>query len=426
MLRELLKKKLAQAKALQDKVAAESREYTDDEAEELQALSAECNKLKAQIEAEDSLAAMQLEQTQSAGRKTSPSPLVPGNATAKGPDAEDTRGFKDIADFAQAVISATAGQGIDNRLYAAGGDGMSNNGAAGEGFMVPPAFSTKMIEIALQDNADLLGEVDSEPTNSNQVEVPADESTPWSPGGIDVRWRNEKSQMQASGIETQAREVKLHQLYAFTRLTEELLEDAPRLASRLSKKAPEAIRWKLNEAIRYGSGVGQMLGFMASKALVTVKKESGQTEKLKAENIAKMLSALLPSSITRAHWEINPELLATLMTLNVNGQTIWTPPATGFANAPGGFLLGRPIRFTEHAKEVGAAGDIQLIDPQGYYMAHKSSGLKFDQSMHLFFDTNEQALRWTFRAGGQPKLSKPVDAAHGSGKRSHFVTLEAR
>ena len=83
---------------------------------------------------------------------------------------------------------------------------------------------------------------------------------------------------------------------------------------------------------------------MNSKALVTVAKESGQTMKLVAENVANMVSRLLPSSFNRAHWEINPELLSALMMLKIGDMPIWTPPSTGFNNAPGGFLLGRPIR----------------------------------------------------------------------------------
>lgn len=425
MLKELLKKALARAKEIRTAAEAAGREYTEAEAQELEQLATKCADLQKQISQADEFEQLEAQQTQLSGRQAAP--MAIGGAQPKPAPEQDTRGFNDLSDFAASVHSAMTGQGIDNRLYAAGGDGMGTNGSNGEGFMVPPAFSGRIIEIALQDDADLLGLVDSEPTNLNQVEMIADESTPWSQGGIVARWRSEKSKMDPSEIDTENRDVKLHQLYALTRITDELMEDAPRLANRLSTKAPEAIRWKLNEAIRYGTGAGQPLGYMNSKALVKVAKESGQAANtLVAENIAKMLSRMMPSSIARAHWEINSELLPALMLLKMEGQTLWTPPATGFANAPGGFLLGRPIKFTEHAKAVGAEGDIQLIAPLGYYMARKASGLKFDTSMHLYFDTAEQALRWTFKAGGQPKLSKPVAPQNGTATKSHFVTLAAR
>lgn len=426
MLKELLKKALARAKEIRAAAEAAGREYTEAEAQELEQLATKCTDLQKQIAQAEEFDALEAQQTQLAGRQTAPM-AIGGGAQPKAPAAQDTRGFNDLADFAASVHNAMTGQGIDNRLYAAGGDGMGTNGSNGEGFMVPPAFSGRIIELALQDDADLLGLVDSEPTSANQVEMIADESTPWSQQGIVAKWRGEKTQMESSEVSTENRDVKLHQLYAFTRVSDELMEDAPRLANRLAVKAPEAIQWKLNEAIRFGTGVGQMLGYMNSKALVTVAKETSQAAgTLLPENIAKMLARMIPSSVARAHWEINPELLPALMTMKIGDQTIWTPPATGFANAPGGFLLGRPIKFTEHAKAIGAVGDIQLIDPMGYYMARKASGMKFDTSMHLYFDTAEQALRWTFKAGGQPKLSKPVSPQNGTATKSHFVTLAAR
>src|SRR5690606_38027334 len=349
MLKERLKKALARAKEIRAAAEAAGREYTEAEAQELEQLATKCTDLQKQIAQAEEFEKLEAQQTQLAGRQTAPAAI--GGAQPKAPAAQDTRGFNDLADFAASVHSAMTGQGIDNRLYAAGGDGMGTNGSNGEGFMVPRAFSGRIIELALQDDADLLGLVDSEPTDLNQVEMIADESTPWAQQGTVAKWRGEKTKMESSEVSTENRDVKLHHLYAFTKVTDELMEDASRLANRLAVKAPEAIRWKLNEAIRYGTGAGQPLGYMNSKALVAVAKESSQAAgTLLPENIANMLARMIPSSVARAHWEINSELLPALMTMRIGDHSIWTPPATGFANAPGGFLLGRPIKFTEHAK----------------------------------------------------------------------------
>ena len=89
-------------------------------------------------------------------------------------------------------------------------------------------------------------------------------------------------------------------------------------------------------------------------------------------------------------------------------------------------MLGRPVIFTEHNKTVGDKGDIVFADPKGYYAPIKNGGVKFAQSMHLFFDYDVEAFRWTFRMGGQPFLSGPVSSANGSNTKSHFVTLAAR
>src|SRR5574341_1073399 len=67
--------------------------------------------------------------------------------------------------------------------------------------------------------------------------------------------------MTADKAVTKMKEVRAHELYAFALVPEELLEDAPRLADRLSRKAPAAIRWKLIEAFVTGTGAGQPLGW---------------------------------------------------------------------------------------------------------------------------------------------------------------------
>ena len=89
--------------------------------------------------------------------------------------------------------------------------------------------------------------------------------------------------------------------------------------------------------------------------------------------------------------------------------------AGGTTPLPDNFL--RPIK---------GYGDIQLIDPKGYYGLKKQGGTKFASSIHLYFDQGLQAFRWTVRFGGQPHLKSAVSPNKGSATKSHFVTLEAR
>ncbi|MHA1572153.1 MAG: phage major capsid protein, partial [Alphaproteobacteria bacterium] len=245
--------------------------------------------------------------------------------------------------------------------------------------------------------------------------------------GIQAKWRAEASQMTATKLVTEPRQVRLHELYAFATATDSLIEDAPRLQDRLMRKAPQAIRYKIDEAIINGTGVGQPQGYFNSAALISVAKEGSQAaDTIVTNNIAKMYSRLLSSGLSRAFWLVNSDVLPQLMTLVIGNQPIWTPPNAGLRDAPGGFLLGRPVVFSEHAKTLGDKGDIQLLDLMGYYAANKRSGIKFDSSMHLFFDYGMQAFRWTFRFGGQPYLSAPVAPANGANTKSHFVTLDER
>ena len=112
--------------------------------------------------------------------------------------------------------------------------------------------------------------------------------------------------------------------------------------------------------------------------------------------------------------------------MTIGDQPIWTPPVAGLQQAPGGFLLGLPIKWSEHAETLGTKGDLQLVAPKGYYGISRAAGIQFASSIHLFFDYGMQAFRWTFRIGGQPYLSAPVAPAKGSNTKSHFVVLETR
>jgi HK97 family phage major capsid protein len=129
---------------------------------------------------------------------------------------------------------------------------------------------------------------------------------------------------------------------------------------------------------------------------------------------------------SQAIWFINQDAFPQLMTMTLGNQPIWTPPQSGLQNAPGGLLFGRPVRFSEHCATVGDQGDIQLVSPKGYYAVSKRNAPQFASSIHLYFDYNIQAFRWTFRLGGQPHLSAAVSPAKGATTRSHFVTLDAR
>lgn len=346
---------------------------------------------------------------------------------------ETTHGFKALGEFASAVRAASSQGGhVDERLINRGLSPEAaptnvHREAGDEGYMVPPAMAAGIWDVVDGDTDTLVNEVDDEPTERNAVTHMRDETTPYGSTGVEARWRSEASKMTPSEMEEKESLVKLNELYAFVNASEELLEDTPRLESRLTKKAGEAIVWKANEGIYNGSGVGQPLGFRNSAAMVTVAKESGQAaDTVVAMNIAKMYARMMASGMARAQWRVNQDVLPQLMTMTINDNLIWTPPASGFTNAPGGVLLGRPVRFTEHAETVGDAGDVMFVDPKGYYSPRKRNGVKFDESIHLFFDYNVKSFRWTFRMGGQPHLSKPVSPNKGTATRSHFIQLAAR
>jgi HK97 family phage major capsid protein len=167
---------------------------------------------------------------------------------------------------------------------------------------------------------------------------------------------------------------------------------------------------------------------MNATCLVTVTKESGQANTtLVNANILKMYSRLLRTGGVPI-WLANSDTLPQLGALTLGNQPAWLPSNQPFAGSPEvSSLLGRPMMFNEHMKSLGTLGDIAMVDLTGYALATKvGGGIDFAASIHLYFDYNIQAFRWTFRVGGQPYLSAAVSPANGSNTKSHFVTLQAR
>ena len=422
-----------EAQALVDAADADNNGVLSDEQnEQFDALMGEKRQIENSIERLEELDAMGGPHQ----RQTAPADPVPAGAGARSRENigdDPMRGFRGMADFAQAVRKSTGAvkQGIgevDDRLRIVGAPtDFHREGGSSDGYMVPPAIREEIWRVAFADEG-LLASFAPEPTSSDSVQLYVDESTPWGSSGVQANWAAEGAQFSPSRLSQGARNVQLHKLYAFVLATSELVNDAPRLGNRLTLQAGEAIRYQAEEAIVTGDGVGKPLGYMDSGALVTVAKESGQAaDTIVAANVAKMLARMLMTGDTsRAFWLVHQSALPQLMTMTLGDMPIWTPPTTGFVNAPGGFLLGKPVRFSEHCETVGDLGDIQLVNPTGYYAATKQGGIDFASSVHLYFDYDIEAFRWTFRLGGQPYLKAPVSPAKGSQTLSHFITLAAR
>ena len=433
-LREQLEAIRTEAKAILTKADSESEGLLSDEQKiDYDAKVEKIETIKANIEQRVKMDMIDADLAQPQPRAIAPGQADPARKLEIKEGAPDpTGGYSSIAEFAHDVYAAClpGGHQTDQLAKVQAAAPTSPHvevGSTEGGFMVPSQYRDEIWEIVTSE-VDLLTMVDVEPTNSNSVTIIADEATPWSTTGVQANWRGEIKQLTESKLDTQGRIVPLHELFAFVTASEELLEAAPRLNDRLMRKAPEAIRWKASDAFVNGTGAGQPLGWFNegnTGALVSVAKESGQAaDTVVAENVAKMIGRI--AGLGDSFWLINTDVLPQIVLMTLGNQPIWTPPREGFTGAPGGFLFGRPIIDSEHAQTIGDQGDIQLVNPKGYYATRKASGIKFASSMHLFFDFNATAFRWTFRIGGQPYLTAPYAKANGSNTKSHFVVLDER
>lgn len=407
------------------------RDLTDAEKATFDAHKAKAASLKARIataqEAELAEAGM------SAARVVD-RPAASTIATTENQDADPQRGFKSFGEYAQsvrgAVFSARNGGGIDPRLMGLGGfSAAAPSSYAGEatgsdgGFLIPPAYGNNIFNLSLEQQA-LLPLTDNMPVEGNGMSLPRDETTPWGSTGVRAYWQGEATAGTPTKPVFGRSELKLKKLLALVPLSEELLADASALNAYLPSNMARSIRWKTDEAILFGTGVGTPIGAYTSPCAVTVSKEaSGNTGTLLPLNLARMVSRMLPGSYGTASWIVNNDALPYIWTLNNTYQQLFVPD---FKASPYGVLLGRPVIVSQHAKSFGTLGDILLADLGQYQTITKAGGISTASSMHLYFDADVTAFRATFRIDGQPKMAAAVSPANGSNTMSPFLQLEAR
>lgn len=431
---------------------AESRDLTEAEQNEIQRQSDEFDSLENQIGLRERVVAQSNVLNTPRGRVTEPDDGAPverpnNSATASprpgAPRAEPrprataggTGGFKSFGEFATVVRNASlrGDAGMDPRLRnaAATSWGQESVGADG-GFAVPPDFRSE-IAVKVFGEDSLVARTDRMRSSSNSITMPIDMTTPWdTSGGIQAYWDGEAAALAQSKPSLEEDTYKAHKLHVLVPVTEELLEDAPAMDSYLRKKAPEKMDFKISNAIVRGSGVGQPLGFLNAPALVTVPAESAQTSgTINSANIGKMYARMPASSRANAVWLINPDATEQLDQLTVGQFPVYMPPG-GMSDAPYGRMKGRPVIEHQVCDTLGNLGDIMFVDLQQYMTLTKlgngrdENGMRLDLSMHLWFDQDLVAYKFTIRLGGQPWWSKPTSPFKGSNKLSPFVTLAAR
>jgi HK97 family phage major capsid protein len=426
-------------RALSDKAANEERLMTAEEQAEFAALEDGVKELNAQIAREERLAA---EEAQIGVLH------IPGATQITGGEPrikeDPKRGFSSFGEFCRAVKEE--GPNLSNpkderlRIGAATPTTVGNelSGADG-GFLVPPDYSRAIQTYAFEQES-LLPLTDNLDIAGNSMIFPKDETVPWGTDGVRAYWQAEATSGTQVKPKLSTTVLRLYKLMALVPVTDELIEDTNALEGYLPRKTGDSIRWKLNQAILFGTGAGQPLGAFATgnNAVVTVAKESGQaTLTLLFRNIAKMI-ARLPSeggSFGRSLWFINNDVLPAVMGLtnDSNGTAGTYPVYVPFGSTVGGVqvtepygrLFNRPVVVTQHCASFTNQGDVLLLDP--YYVRSISKDMmETATSMHLYFDADATAFRTTCRVDAQPKIVNPIAPYNGSNNLSPFVQLGAR
>ena len=336
------------------------------------------------------------------------------------------RGFRSYGDFAAAVMRSASDKGMDERLVRAASTYANEASGPDGGYAVPPEFATEIASVAYGEES-LLARCDTMSVSGNTMSFPKDETTPWGSTGITAAWESEGNQTTPKKPALGESTLKLRKLKVLVAASDELLADAAGMTSYLTRKCGEAVEWKITDAIVNGTGTGMPLGILNAGSLVAQAKEGSQTaDTIVAGNIAKMYGRCIMGAGANVVWLMNPDCFQQVMQLSLNSNPIWVPANQGFAAAPNGLLMGRPIVLTDACDTVGDQGDIILANMSGYRAITKAGGAEFATSMHLWFDQDLMAFRLIFRMDGQPTLTSAVTPPNSAITRSHFVALAAR
>jgi HK97 family phage major capsid protein len=169
----------------------------------------------------------------------------------------------------------------------------------------------------------------------------------------------------------------------------------------------------------------------ANPALITVTAVGGQgSATVIAENVRDMYSRMYAAGKRTGVWLANDDVFPQLFSMSLTVGTAGVPvylPAGGMSGMPYETLMGRPIIYTEKCQTVGTAGDLAFVDISRYIVAGKAGGEapNVATSMHIKFDYDEQAFRFTMRYDGQPSWTSPMTPKYSSTTVSPFVVLNS-
>lgn len=433
-----------QATVIENTADAEHRDMTAEEVKEVQSLVSAFKEVEEEIAARKETAEMKAKLNTPQRRLTQPvdsaahddeeeadeEEPAPRRAYARvtgGMPSGATKGkwgFRSMGDFAIAAIKT--GRGMpDSRILNAPSSFGSEGQSADGGFAIPPDFRQDIMKQVMGEES-LLSRCDQQTTSSNSISLPLDTVTPWdTASGVLTSWTGEGATIGGSKPKLGMLETKLNKLTALVPLTDEILEDVPAMTRWLQSKVPDKITSALNTAIVAGSGVGQPLGLLNSGAKVIAAAKSGQgANTVVYENISGMFGRLYAKLRPNAVWLLNQDVEPQLQNMVAPGATFpaYLPPG-GLSATPYGMLMGRPVIPIEAAKALGTEGDIILTDLSQYLAVLKSSGLRSDVSIHLYFDADITAFRFILRMGGQPYWPAPIGRQNGSNTLSSIVTL---
>ncbi|MBO3751542.1 phage major capsid protein [Streptosporangiaceae bacterium NEAU-GS5] len=299
------------------------------------------------------------------------------------------------------------------------------------GFLVPETLRSQLLQVALE-MAVVRPRATVVPMESARVPFPmidvtSNASTVF--GGMVGYWGEEGATLTDSAAKFGRIVLDARKLTGFSAVPNELLQDSLiSFAALIETLWPQALAFFEDVAFMVGSGVGEPLGFLGNSATVAVAKESGQAgATILLENVIKMYSRMLPSSLARGIWICSPDAIPELFTMALSVGTGGGPVMlTNVAGPAPMTIFGRPLIVSEKAKTVGTQGDLAFVD-LAYYLVGDRQTMSAQSSTEFQFGSDKTCFRIIQRVDGRPWIQSAITPQNGSSNTlSPFVEIAVR
>lgn len=358
---------------------------------------------------------------------TDSQPKVRGGYDVEVTEDETDRSLKakpfTAGEFFQAVKMAGIYPGQEEpRLSAFKATGLNEAQPSQGGYLLPPQIASGIFQ-SMWGVGSVLSHFNPIRVSGNSLTINAIDETSRADGsrmgGVQGYWLAEAAQKTASKPKFRQIELKLKKVAALCYATDELLADATALESWIANEVPAELRFKVEDAIINGDGVGKPLGILKSGSLVSATRTDDN--EIDAYDIGRMWARRLPG-FNDYIWLVNPAVFPQLLNMTIGQMPVFAPSVR--ADVPYGTLLGRPVIENEYCQKLGDVGDILLASPSAYALITKG-GVEAASSIHVKFDYDETCFRFVYRVDGAPYFNAAVTAFDGTNTVSPFVALAA-
>lgn len=417
---------VAQMRGMIDAAEGESRDFTAEEVTAYDGLKAKLDALDARIGRLTGLEAAEAVGTASAG-------AVSRHGSVTIPDGP--HGKKEFESFGE-FLSSVRFNPNDQRLNyieraAANGDADGEIGASMRmdndtqgGFMVPVQLRSNIMSVRPQD-ALVRPRANVIPAGSPPdagITMPALDQSGANPknmfGGVEFKWIGEGEEKPETDAKLKSITLTPHEIAGFVTVTDKLLRNWQASGAFVEGLFRDASASAEDFAFQRGTGVHQPLGAINSGAMKFINRATANH--VTYGDLLNMVSRFLMRGGQSPVWSMPQSSLVDIATMtDPEGHYIWKPGAVdGFA----GTLLGYPVRWNNRAPQLGAKGDITLVD-WSQYLIKDGSGPFVASSEHVKFTSNQTVIKFFWNVDGSPWLSAPITEENGW-EVSPFVGLD--